>query len=90
MLGEYAKSFITNFAGCFFGALSRRVAGIDPLHCEGHTELRAKLDAIPLKVVSRSLQAVVDVNGVNLPRPFLGAAKQQGGGIGAAAQSNSQ
>jgi hypothetical protein len=45
---------------------------------------------VPLKVVSRSLQAVMDMNGVHLPRPFLGAGHQQGNRVGAAAERNGQ
>ena len=37
---------------------------------------------MPLEVIRRRLQPMVDVDGDDLPRPFLGASDQKRGGIG--------
>lgn len=73
------KSRITGLAGRVLGTFPGCMAGLHAFHGKRHVQLRAQGLAVPFKVVGCSLQAVMDMNGPDLTRPFLGAAHQQGG-----------
>jgi len=71
-------------------ALPAGMAGIHAPNRQRYLELFAKSLAMVLKVISRSLQSMMNVQCMNLPWPFLRARQQQGGGVCAATESHRQ
>ena len=90
LLAKKPESFVTGSPCRVFGALARRGSGIDMLHRDGHSKLRAKYTAVTLKIVGGSLQAVVNMQGCNLAGPLFSAGHQQCAGVGTAAECHTQ
>jgi hypothetical protein len=68
-------------------ALPAGMAGVHAPNRQRYLELFAKSLAMVLKVISRSLQSMMNVQCMNLVWPFLRARQQQGGGVCAATES---
>ncbi len=78
-MGQSLESLITGTASRIFWALPWPVFGVHTTHGQRHTVLRAKRPAVPLKIISRRLQAVVNVNSAHLSRPLLGTRHKESG-----------
>jgi hypothetical protein len=66
------------------------MARINPAHMQGHPELLADLEAMLLEIIGCSLQPMVHMEGMHLPRPPLSAGQQQSGRVSPAAEGHSQ
>jgi hypothetical protein len=66
------------------------MAGIHFLHHQRHLQAGTKNLAMPLKIITCSLQAMVYMDGRHLPWPLARASQQQRGGIGTAAVAYGQ
>ena len=84
------KSLVARTAGRIFGAVAGSGLRIDAPHLQRHTEALAQLHAMPLEVVRRRLQAVVDMPGMHLTGPALRACQQQRRRIRTAAERHRQ
>lgn len=80
------KSLITSTPCRSLRTLTWCVTAIDPFQPQWHAKLCTKSLAMPLEIIGRSLQTMVNVNRMNLTRPFFSAGQQQRGGISAATE----
>ena len=89
-MGYSTKSTITRLSGGVFRAFAWRMARIHAFNNQWHRKAGAQGHTVLLKVVCGGLQAMMNMNGHHLIRPFLRAGDEQCGRISAAAQGNSQ
>jgi hypothetical protein len=89
-MGHGVQGCIAGLSGGVFGALPRCGARIQTLHMQRHIQLPAQRLAELLKAIGGGLQAVMNVQRPDLPRPAAGASEQQGSRVRATAQGHTQ
>ena len=75
--GKLCKRSVARASGGIFRALASLATGIDPANNEWHVQLLAHLLALALKIFSRRLEAMMNVNSGYLAWPFLMTRQQQ-------------
>ena len=81
---------VTRLAGGVFRAFATGVVGLHAHHVQRHAQRGAGACAVPLEIVGRSLQAMVNMNCADPPGPLQRRRMQQGGRVGAAAVGHTQ
>ena len=76
---------VARLAGGVFGAFAVGVFGINLHHVQRNIDAGAGRLAVPHKIISSSLQAMVNMNRCHLPLPLRSSDMQQGGRIRTAA-----
>ena len=75
--GKLCKRSVARASGGIFRALASLTNNVNPANNEWHVQLSTHLLALALKIVSRRLEAMMNVNSSYLPWPFLMARQQQ-------------
>jgi hypothetical protein len=83
-----AQGAVTCSARCIFWALTLCILRIDFANDQWNLQAITQLLTMRCKMVGSLLQAMVNVNRTNLPRPLLRASAKQRRGIGTTAESN--